>query len=240
MRLREAIFGVDRAQRGHRLVDLAPGIADRGIANAPGLQLALASRDPRQQGRIIQCPGSTDRAFQFVLDTVKDVGAFPDPVRILTDRHDQAPAQLRLGGKSDRKIDLALEGELAHRQHALGRSGVADDEDELALDRLAPGPFQMLRSRDRLPVLVCTQKRAIESITRKIVIVGVAAELGRGALGGPGDPDVRIFAVDVQLVLAAAVQHDDLAAGFRGVRTSHLFDRCNGRGSRLDRRLSGR
>ena len=47
----------------------------------------------------------------------------------------------------------------------------------LAVDRRARAPFQVLRRRDRLAVLIGTQEAGIERVAREVEIVGVAAEL---------------------------------------------------------------
>ena len=98
----------------------------------------------------------------------------------------------------------------------------------------------MLRRRDRLAVLVSAQERGIERVAREVEIVGVAAELRRLGLGRPDDPDVAIFVIGVELVLAAAVQRHDLAALDLGVGAARFFDPRDGGGLGLDRGQPGR
>src|SRR5699024_8964720 len=104
------------------------------------------------------------------------------------------------------------------------RARIADDEDQLAFDGIAAGPLQVLRSRDRLAVLVGAEERAIERVAREIVVIGIAAELLRRGLRCPDDADVAILAILVQLVLAAAIERDHLAARGLGIGTAGLLD----------------
>ena len=95
----------------------------------------------------------------------------------------------------------------------------------------------MLRRGDRLAVLIGAQEAGIERVAREVEIVGVAAELRGLRFGRPDDPHVAIFAIGVELVLAAAVERDDLAAGGRRVGAAGAFDLRDGGGARLDRGL---
>ena len=93
--------------------------------------------------------------------------------------------------------------------------------------------------RDRLAIFVGAQERRIERKAREIEIVGVAAEEGRREFGCPGDPHVAVLAIGVELVLAAAVEPDDLATGGRWVATARLFKRRDAPVASLDRRFAG-
>ncbi len=96
----------------------------------------------------------------------------------------------------------------------------------------------MLRGGDRLAVFVGAQEAGIHRVAREIEIVGIAAELRGLRFGCPRQPHVRIFAIGVELVLAAAVQADDLAAGGGEVAAAGFLDLGNDRRPRLDRGLA--
>ncbi len=235
-----AIFAVKCAKRDHRAVDLAPRVANRRIARASGLERGLVGGEHCVEGRITQRLGPPDRALEIILGAVEPLFALPCSLGALPHRRDQPSAKFGQGGQRARQVDLALVGKLALGQQPLGRSGIADDEDRFAILRLARGPFEVLRSRHRLAVLVGAKERSIERIAREIIIVGIAAE-GRGrGLGRPHDPDVGIFAIGVKLILAAAVKRHHLAAGGCGVGTGGFLNCRHCRGSRLDRGLAGR
>ena len=139
-------------------------------------------------------------------------------------RTDQAPAQFRKGRDRDRQANLALERELALRVEPAGRTGVADHEGQFAFLGCARVPDQVVRRANRLAVFVGAQEARIERIAREVEVVGIAAE-GRGpVLRCPDEAHVRILAIGIELVLAAAEQRDDLAARRREIGAVCLFD----------------
>jgi hypothetical protein len=98
----------------------------------------------------------------------------------------------------------------------------------------------MVRRRDRRAVLVQADEGAIEVVAREIEIVWVAAEEGGLDARREDQTHVRIFAILVQLELAAVVEIDDLAAILRIGPATLLFDIRSGRGPRLDQSLAGK
>jgi hypothetical protein len=92
---------------------------------------------------------------------------------------------------------------------------------------------------DRLAVLVGAQEARIERVAGEVEVVGIAAERCRAILRRPRQADVRVFVVGVELVLTAAEQGHDLAAGGCGVGAAGLFQLGDLGIARLGQRLTG-
>ena len=101
-------------------------------------------------------------------------------------------------------------------------------------------PFEMRRRRDRLAVLVKPHEGAIEVVAREVEIVRIAAEERHLLFRREDEPHIGIFAVGVELVLAALIERDDLAAELRfAAGAAFLLDRRDLGVARLDEILSG-
>ena len=127
----------------------------------------------------------------------------------------QAAAQFRVLDQRQRQLLVAQPLQLAHRQQARGRAGVAGHEDGVAFRRGVRVPAQEAGALDRTAVLIGAQEAGIEGVAREVEIVRVPAEEGRLVLGGEHQPDVVIAAEFVQGVAAAPVEADDLTVEFR-------------------------
>src|SRR2546430_16400229 len=73
-------------------------------------------------------------------------------------------------------------------------------------------------------ILVSPQERDVEVVTREVEVVGIAAEEGDGELGREDEADVLEAAVPVQIVAAAVIKRDDVAADLRVAAGAFLFD----------------
>ena len=215
--------------------NLAPRVADRGISGTAALQVGLGRGEPPGEGGVAQRLDLTDEDLEAVLDSKQRFLAFSLALGAFAHRSDHPPAQLGQGRHPDRQRDLTLEGELLAREQALGRSRIADYEHGLAIDRCTRVPLEMRRRGDRLAVLVSAQKACIHRVAREVEIVGIATELRGLRFRRPGQPDVAIFAIGVELVLAPAVEADDLAAGGGGVGAAGAFQRGGGGGAGANR-----
>ena len=107
--------------------------------------------------------------------------------------------------------EIAQRFQLVGGEQAVGAARIADDEHGLALLGRRARPGQMRGRRHGLAVLVKPHEREIEIVAREIEIVRIAAEERGLHFGREHQPHVGIFAVDVELVLAALIQADDLA-----------------------------
>ena len=87
---------------------------------------------------------------------------------------------------------------------------MAGDEDQLAVRRALRGPFQIVLALDRLAVLVHAEERHVEVVARIREVVGIAAEERDLLLGREDQPDVGVFLVAIQPVLAALVERHDV------------------------------
>ena len=74
------------------------------------------------------------------------------------------------------------------------------------------GPRQEVLRHERLAVLVDAPQRHVEAIPREGEVVGVAAVERRVELGREDEPHVGELLVEIQVVLAALVERDDLGS----------------------------
>src|SRR4029078_11359337 len=90
--------------------------------------------------------------------------------------------------------------------------GVAGNENEFV--SLGPGlaPFEIVLDLGWLIVLVNAEKARVEIVPRKCEIIGVAAEKRDLLLRREDKPDVRIAFVTIEMVHAALVERDHIAA----------------------------
>ncbi|MND95406.1 hypothetical protein D3C80_876610 [compost metagenome] len=225
-------------QQGHRGVEFAcdrldlgqggPGIAD---LTRQGLVLGHAATEdgflPGQlihEGRVNQGRHATATAFVGVLDANDGVHGDEGLFLAFLGIADQTAAQLR-GDQLVHRQDYVADGhQLGLGQQALGRAGVAGDEDRLALGRLVGVPGEVGRGRGGLAVFVEADEGRIDGEAREGEVVQVAAE-GRGAVfRRPGQAHVGVFAELVELELAAAIQADHLTADLGVVAAGFGFD----------------
>ena len=93
---------------------------------------------------------------------------------------------------------------------ALGAAGVPRDHDQLTGAGAARAPAEPVGHLRGLPILVETKKGDVEAVARELKIVAVAAEEGDRYLRGHNETDIVVALVAVEMVLAAAIEHDHL------------------------------
>ena len=122
-------------------------------------------------------------------------------------------AQLRLQEDAARQRHVAPELELRHRVEAMGRSGMAGGEGQIAGLRVRLGVAQIVGAGvERLAVEVDAQIGDVEVVARELEVVGIAAEEGDRLLGREHQPHVLVAAVLVEIVDAAVIELDHVAA----------------------------
>ena len=89
---------------------------------------------------------------------------------------------------------------------------MAGDEDEIAVLRAALAPLQVVRRMHRLAVLVRAEEADVEVVARILEVVGIAAEEGDADFRREDEPDVGVFLVAIEVVLAALEERDHVAA----------------------------
>ena len=200
-------------------LQVRPGVADllhQGrVGGHAGAQLGLGVTPRAEEGRVQQGLMLAVLGLEAVLQAEHRIERHPLGLiagqRILQ----QASAQFRVLDQRQRQLLVAQPLQLAHRQQARGRAGVAGHEHRVTLGRGVRIPAQEARALDRTAVLIGAQEAGIEGVAREVEIVRVPTEEGRLVLGGEHQPDVVIAAEFVQGVPAAAVEADDLAVEFR-------------------------
>src|SRR5439155_15009787 len=102
--------------------------------------------------------------------------------------------------------------QLPHRQLPLGRARLAADEDHFARLRARLAEREEVLQPRRFVVLVDAQQGDVEVVARKVEVVRVAAEKRDRLLRDPDQTDVLEAAIAVEMVAAAVVEIDDVAA----------------------------
>ena len=102
---------------------------------------------------------------------------------------------------------------------------MAGDESEIALARAVRRPFEVVLGARRLVVLVGAQEGDVEVVAGEVEVVGVAAEEGDGELGSEHQPHVLEALVAIEVVDAAVVERDHVAAQLLVVGCAFLLDR---------------
>ena len=202
---------------GGRLGDGVPRPAhvllERGHLGHPGperlLLLHLGGEEHRVEQRLTPAEHPLVRvlhAEQLVLAGAAGLGA-----ALLVLRHPAAELGQPLEPQGQELVPER--GQLRDRQKPARRSRVAGDEGQLAIACARRAPAEVLRGLQRLSVLVDAEEAHVEVVAGEVEVVRVPPEEGDGLLGREDQPDVLLpAAVRVEVVLAAAVQRDDLAA----------------------------
>ena len=196
-----------------------PGVTDllhQGrIGGHAGAQLGLGVTPRAEEGRVQQGLMLAVLGLEAVLEAEDRVERQPLGLvagqRILQ----QTSAQFRVLDQRQRQLLVAQPLQLAHRQQARGRAGVAGHEDRVAFRRGVGIPAQEAGALNGPAILIGAQETGIEGVAREVEIVRVPTEEGRLVLGGEHQPDVVIAAEFVQGVAATAVEADDLTVEFR-------------------------
>ena len=121
-----------------------------------------------------------------------------------------------------RQGHVAALQQLGQRVEAVRRAGMAGDENEVAGFWSGLAPLEEVRRVNRLAVLVDAEETDVEVEARILEVVGVAAEEGDGVLRREDEADIGVFLVAVQVILAALVERDHVAAQFRLVERFFL------------------
>ncbi len=107
---------------------------------------------------------------------------------------------------------LALELELGQGHQAVGRAGVAGNEDQLAVGGAVGAPLQVVGGLDRLAFFIGAENGHVQVVAREGEVVGVAAVEGGLLLGSEDQLDVGVLLVAIEPVLAALVEGDHVGA----------------------------
>ena len=101
-------------------------------------------------------------------------------------------------------------------------------ETKISSPSLAPAgaPLQEMLDLGRLAVLVDAEEADVEIVARVLEVVRVAAEEGDVLLRGEDQPHVGVFLVAIEMVQAALVQRDHVAAQ-AGLVERFFFDRVH-------------
>ena len=112
---------------------------------------------------------------------------------------------------------------------------VAGDEREIAVLDAVLAPFEVVRNLGRLIVFVNAEKADVEVVARKREIIGIAAVKRNLLFRSKDQTDVGVAFETIEVVLAALVERDHVAAQ-AGLVERFLFDlghHCAARGERL-------
>ena len=101
---------------------------------------------------------------------------------------------------------------------ALGAAGVPRDHDQLSGPGAANTPAKPVIHLRRYPILVEPEKGNVETVARKLKIVSVTSEEGDRHLWSHHEPYIIVALVAIEMVLAASIEHHDLA-----VKTGFFF-----------------
>ena len=110
---------------------------------------------------------------------------------------------------------------------------MAGDEHQFAVARAGLAPLQVMRRLRGLAVLVGAEQADVEVEARVLEVVRVAAEEGDLLFGREDQPDVGVFLVAVEVILAALVEGDHVAAQ-AGLVERLLFDGGHDRAAGLE------
>src|SRR5262245_45324309 len=102
--------------------------------------------------------------------------------------------------------------ELRQRVEPIRRTGMAGDEYKIAFARPLRAPFEKVLDLCGLAVLVDAKEAEIQTETRILEVVRVAAECGDAMLRGHDQSHVRVLLVAVQMIQPAMIECDDVAA----------------------------
>ena len=94
---------------------------------------------------------------------------------------------------------------------------MAGDEDQFVVAGPVLAPFQVVLDLGRLVVLVDAEEADVEVVARILEVVGIAAEEGDLLLRGEDQADVGVLLVAIEVILAALVEGDDVAAAGSGL-----------------------
>ena len=224
--------------RGRDALQIGPGVADalgQGRVGGDALtQFLLLAALGGHEGRIGQGALLAVEDLEAVLQAEQRIDG--DALGLLAGGgvFDQAAAQFRRLDQRQRHLLIAQRLQLGHRQQALGGAGIAGDEGDVAFLGCIGVPGQVVRRSDRLAVFVDPQETGIQGVAGEVEVVRVAAEEGRLELGREDQAHVVILAELVQLVLAAAIEADDLAGQLLVVAAGFLLDLVDLGGAGLD------
>ena len=188
------------------------GVLAVGAIGEVFLESGLGGDFGAEEFRIMQCGDGTVPGFAGILDTEEFIfgaagvlGVAVAPVR----EEDFAALQEReLVGK----LVIADVFKFRYREEAAGGSGVARNEGEFAVLGTFRGPLEGVRGLNGLAVFVDAEKAHIEVVAGIFEIIGIAAEERDALLRGEDEADVGVFLEAVEVIGAALVESDDVAA----------------------------
>ncbi len=111
---------------------------------------------------------------------------------------------------------------MVDRVQPVGVSRVAGHEDQFAVDGARGAPFQVMLDLGRLAVFVGPKEADIQIVARVFEIVGVAAEKRDLLFRREDEPHVGVFLITVQVISAAVIERNHVAAQPGGVERFFL------------------
>ena len=134
---------------------------------------------------------------------------------------------------------------MGDRVQPIGVSRIAGDEHQFAIVNALRIPMEIIGDFRRFAVFVNAEQAEVEIEPRILEIIRIAAEKGDLLLGRKDEPDIGIAFVAIELVDAAAIKRDHVAAEAGGV-VRFFLDRVDHgpagfiSGGRVHLRLDGR
>ncbi len=138
---------------------------------------------------------------------------------------------------------------MRHGVQTIGAARIPGQEHQFPVVRTFAAPLQIVIHFDRNAVFVSAEERDVQVVARILEVVRIAAEKGDIELRREHQPHVGVLLVAIEMILAAVVKRDHIAAQ-PGTVERFLFNRIDGRAPRslsrarghlgLDRRVDAR